>query len=262
MNRWGLMLAASLSLAITGCNQTGTEAEAAPQDQAVALDVLQAAVDNSARPEQARALDESRKPAEILQFLGLQEGDHVADVVSGGGYWAEIMADAVGEDGSVTALEPEQFYSEEVWSALTERQPEIALERYRFEKLEAGTDRFDFAILNLVYHDTYWESEQYDVPRSEPRDFLAALYGAMKPGGIVGVIDHTGPEGDTRQVVEDMHRIDPAVVKADFLEAGFELEATSDMLANPDDDLTLNVFNPEIRGKTDRFVYRFRKPAD
>jgi predicted methyltransferase len=84
----------------------------------------------------------------------------------------------------------------------------------------------------------------------------------VKPGGTVAVIDHVAkPGGDTREVVEKLHRIDPAVVRADFERAGFVLEAQSEMLRVPEDDHSKNVFDPSIRGKTDRFVYRFRKPA-
>jgi predicted methyltransferase len=82
----------------------------------------------------------------------------------------------------------------------------------------------------------------------------------MKPGAVVGVIDHIANPGDTRQTVEKLHRIDPEVVRADFQRAGFKLEAESDMLRNPEDDHNLLVFDPKIRGKTDRFVFKFRKP--
>jgi predicted methyltransferase len=82
----------------------------------------------------------------------------------------------------------------------------------------------------------------------------------MKPDGIVGIIDHAGLPGNTREIVNKLHRIDPAVVKADFEKAGFVLEATSDLLRNPDDDHSKLVFDPSIRGKTDRFVLKFRKP--
>jgi len=82
----------------------------------------------------------------------------------------------------------------------------------------------------------------------------------VKPGGIVGIVDHVGPAGDTRATVEKLHRIDPATVKADFAAAGFRLEKESALLANPADDHSKLVFDPSIRGKTDRFVYRFRKP--
>lgn len=257
-----ITLASALALTLAACSEAPVAEAESPAAQVVSDDVLAAAIANEARPEAARALDESRKPAEVLAFLGLEQGDHAADVISGGGYWAEILAEAVGENGSVTALEPEQFYDEERWAALSAAQPAIALERYRFENFQSEADRFDFAVMNLVYHDLYWESEEYDVPRSEPSAYLATLYAAMKPGGVVGVIDHVANPGDTREAVESFHRIDPAVVRADFEKAGFVLEAQSDMLANPEDDHTVNVFDPAIRGKTDRFVMKFVKPAD
>jgi predicted methyltransferase len=82
----------------------------------------------------------------------------------------------------------------------------------------------------------------------------------MKPGGVVGVVDHIANPGDTRATVDKLHRIDPATVKADFKRAGFVLEGQSDMLRNPADDHSLNVFDPKIRGTTDRFAFKFRKP--
>ena len=257
-----LILTSALALSLAACSQPASEDAAPPAEtQAVSAGALAAAVANEARPEAARERDAGRKPAEILAFLGLEQGDAAVDVISGGGYWAEILARAVGENGSVTAFEPEQFYDEEAWSALSEREPGIAVERYPFEKFAPGADRFDFAIMNLNYHDVYWESEEYKLPRTDPEQFLAALYATMKPGGVVGVIDHTGKPGDTRKTVDDFHRIGPAVVRADFEKAGFVLEAESDMLANPDDPLDVGVFDPAIRGKTDRFVMKFVKPA-
>jgi predicted methyltransferase len=115
-------------------------------------------------------------------------------------------------------------------------------------------------MINLNYHDVYWESAKYGIPRMDPEAFLKTVYASMKPGGIVGVIDHVANPGDTRENVEKFHRIDPATVKADFEKAGFKLAGTSDILRNPADDHSLLVFNPQIRGKTDRFIYKFVKP--
>ena len=128
------------------------------------------------------------------------------------------------------------------------------------EALALDPNAYDFMMLNLNYHDVYWESVKYGVKRMEPEAFVRTVYAAMKPGGVVGVIDHVGNPGDTRETVEKFHRIDPAVVKADFEKAGFKLEAESDLLRNPADDHSKLVFNPEIRGKTDRFLFKFRKP--
>ena len=145
------------------------------------------------------------------------------------------------------------------FTTLHARQPNVFL---RVSPMEAPDmpGKYDFMLINLDYHDVYWESAKYGVKRMEPDQFLKAVFDGMKPGGIVGVIDHVGVPGDTRQTVEKFHRIDPAVVKADFERAGFKLEAESDLLRNPADDHSLLVFDEKIRGKTDRFIYRFRKP--
>lgn len=261
MNRISLTLGTAVALALTGCTGGTEEPAPEPTEQAVSLDALQVAVANPARPEEARDKDESRKPAEVLAFLGLKPGDAAVDIISGGGYWAEIMAGAVGEGGSVTALEPEQLADDDAWSALTARAPGVTIEKYPWDKLAAGNDRFDFAMLNLSYHDLYWQSDEFGIPESDPKVFVDALFAAMKPGGTVGVIDHVGNAGDTPTTVDATHRIDPDVVKADFENAGFILEEESALLRNPDDDHEASVFAPEIRGKTDRFLYRFRKPA-
>ena len=95
----------------------------------------------------------------------------------------------------------------------------------------------------------------------DPDQWLKTVYAAMKPGGIVGIVDHVAnPNSDARATVDKLHRIDPNVIKADFKRAGFQLVGSSDMLRNPADDHSLLVFDPKIRGKTDRVVLKFRKP--
>ncbi|MFA6219460.1 MAG: methyltransferase [Erythrobacter sp.] len=217
------------------------------------------------RPEDARALDEGRKPAQVLAFLGLEPGMVAADLLTGEGYWAEIMGHAVGPEGQVIAYQPEQFFTDDKskadWAALLARAPQVREDRYPFDAFAPPANSLDFAIVNLSYHDIYWTSERFRIPTTDPDAYVRALYAGMKPGGIVGVIDHVGEGSDTRALVDKLHRIDPAVVRADFARAGFVLEAESGLLANPADDHTKLVFDPGVRGKTDRFVFRFRKPG-
>ena len=218
------------------------------------------------RPEAAVALDEVRKPAETLRFLGLRRGDRVLDYFTGNGYYAEIMARAVGPEGLVIGWNPPNFArNERIAAALAgirQRSPNTAFYSTPTTALSFPPASFDFALLHLVYHDAYWESAQFNLPRIDPNTVTRALFDAVRPGGIVAVVDHVAPPGgDTRAVVEATHRIDPAVVRADFERAGFVLEAESQHLRNPQDDLSKNVFDPSIRGRTDRFVYRFRRPA-
>jgi len=207
-------------------------------------------------------LDESRKPAAVLAFLGLEQGMRVLDMFGANQYWAEIIAPAIGPDGMVVVWQPNQFLNDKRRAAFAEftgRQTNVILLNSPFEAPVLGTGAYDFALMNLDYHDVYWESAERNIPRMEPDAWLKRLYDALKPGAAVGIIDHVGPAGDTRALVEKLHRIDPAVVKADFQRAGFVLEGESDLLKNPADDHGLNVFDEKIRGKTDRFIYKFRK---
>jgi predicted methyltransferase len=231
------------------------QAFAAPADYA-------AAVAFKGRPAEAFALDAGRKPAEILNFMQLKPGMKAIDVVTGSGYYAEIMAQVVGAKGSVVAFEPKAFYDDKAKAALDA----VAMRETNFKLATdfAGAmtpNSYNFAMIHLNYHDFYWTSEKNHVPRLDPNVILGALFKAMKPGGIVSVVDHIGPAGDTRALVDKLHRIDPEVVKADFKRAGFVLEAESDLLRMPSDDHTKIVFDPAVRGKTDRFAFRFRKPA-
>jgi predicted methyltransferase len=208
-------------------------------------------------------LDELRKPAEVLQFLGLRPGMRVADPFGGNFYWAEITGRVVGPTGHVTVWNPQQFYSQktyDTYQAVHAKLPNVWLRVSPFEAPDIPAGRYDFMLINLDYHDVYWENAKRGIPRMDPDQWLKAIYAAMKPGGVVGVIDHIANPGDTRATVEKLHRIDPETVKADFKRAGFQLVATSDMLRNPADDHSLLVFDPAIRGKTDRFVFKFRKP--
>lgn len=230
----------------------------APADYATAV-----AADG--RPADKVALDESRKPAEVLDFMGVKPGQKALDFFAGQGYFTQILARAVGPKGSVTAFEPKNFYddprSAPVWRALTAAQKNVAVLPLPMKDFKAPAASFDVALLNLVYHDLYWESTQFAFPRVEPDAILAELHKAMKPGGTVVVVDHVGPAGDTRAVVEKLHRIDPETVKADFARAGFVLDGESDALRIAADDHSLGVFNPAVRGKTDRTMLRFRKPG-
>jgi len=227
-------------------------------------DVAASVAATTSRTEANVKLDEGRKPAELLSFLGLQKGMRVLDMFGANQYWAEIVAPAVGPDGFVVVWQPNQFISDKRKATFAEfaaKQKNVLLINSPFEQPSIGTNAYDFILMNLDYHDVYWESTERKISRMEPDAWLQRLFAAAKPGAVVGIIDHIAtPGGDTRAVVEKVHRIDPAVVKADFLRAGFVLEGESDLLKNPADDHSVNVFDEKVRGKTDRFIFKFRKP--
>lgn len=239
---------------------------AAAKDPASGPAHVAAAVAAPGRPKAATDLDEVRKPVEVLRFMGLKKGDRALDYFTGTGYYADIMAKAVGPRGHVVGWNSASFARREpVVKALADlrsRNSNAAFYSSPSTAIAFAPNSFDFALLHLVYHDAYWESVQFGLPRIDPNTLVKAIWDAVKPGGTVAVIDHVAVAGgDTREVVEKLHRIDPAVVRADFERAGFVLEAQSEMLRVPADDHTKNVFDPSIRGRTDRFVYRFRKPT-
>lgn len=227
-------------------------------------DVAAAVANTAARTPDNVKLDEGRKPAELLGFLGLKPGMHVLDMFGANKYWAEIMAPAVGPKGHVTVWQPTQFLNEKRradFDAFAARQKNVTLISSAFEAPNLPKNQFDFALMNLDYHDVYWESAERKIVRMNPDEWLKTFYAALKPGAIVGIVDHAAnPGGDTRAVVEKLHRIDPKVVEADFKRVGFVVVAGSDMYRNPADDRSLLVFDPKVRGKTDRFVFKFRKP--
>lgn len=223
-----------------------------------------AAVAASDRPQSAKEMDLSRKPVEVLRFLGLERGDRVLDVFGSGGYYGPIMARAVGPTGSVDAWEAANFVggkTRATWTKIQTAIPNLTLIVSPAARIQLPENTYDFVMFNLNYHDLYWESDEYKFPRMDPKPFVRALCRSMKPGAVLGVIDHVANKGGrTRDVAQRLHRIDPATIKADFEAAGFILEAESPLLRNPSDDHRANVFDPAIRFKTDQVIYRFRKP--
>lgn len=209
-------------------------------------------------------LDAGRKPAQVLQFLGLKPGMQVLDLFGANAYWAEITSPVVGPKGHVTVWNPTQFYSDKrkaAFEAFEATHPNVSIVTSPFEAPALPKNYADLVILNDNYHDTYWQNEKLKVPQMDPSAFLKAVYASMKPGATIGVIDHiANPNKDTRATVDKYHRIDPNVVKADFKRAGFVLIGTSNLLRNPADTHDVEVHDPKIAGHTDRFIFKFKKP--
>ena len=221
------------------------------------------------RGEADTALDADRMPARTLAFMQLEEGDRVLDVFAGGGYYAEMIARAVGPAGRVLAHNPTAFSKRDNIRAATmqrgygeARLPNVSALNRDFMSLYLAPNSIDAALFHLVYHDLYFTSAQYGLPRTEPQTVLAELNRALRPGGQVTIIDHTGSGEDPRAEVEAVHRIDPARVVEDMRQAGFEIVAYETFFENPDDNPSINVFDPAVRGKTDRFAMRFAKTGD
>ncbi|MEY4500785.1 MAG: hypothetical protein RIS52_675 [Pseudomonadota bacterium] len=209
------------------------------------------------------ALDEFRKPMETLTFFGLKKGAKVLDFGAGGGYYSVLMARIVGAKGSVVALTPAgsvaSVKTKAKWTTLLAANPNVRQVIQPWDSFPAAQGSYSFVLFHLEYHDLYWESARFGVPKTNPDAVLKRLFGALKPGSIVGVVDHMGKSGDTRAIVDATHRIDPEVVKADFARAGFKLVGESQHLRDKSDDYSKNVFDTSRRNHTDRFVLKFKR---
>jgi len=218
------------------------------------------------RPAADREQDARRKPAEFLEFAGIEPGMTVLDAFSAAGYYTELLSRVVGQDGKVIAYNNPPYAKFAEKGIATRyaggRLPNVEQVTVDVEKLELEPSSLEAAIFVMSFHDLYWRPADGSWPPTDPARMLATLRGALKPGGVVVVQDHVAkPGGDTAAVVNELHRIDPATVRSEFERAGFVFDGESAMLAHPGDDHTKLVFDPAVRGKTDQFVYRFRRPA-
>jgi predicted methyltransferase len=225
---------------------------------------IAAAVASPDRPAKDRERDEVRKPAEVLEFIGVRPGHTVVEYFAAGGNTAEILARVVGAKGRVYMHNPPWLLERpNSVKAIEERLagnrlPNVVRIDKPLDALDLKAGSVDGAVMNLVFHDMFWLTP--DVSR-----VLKDLHAALKGGGYVGVVDHAAPEGTGDRDAKDRdngpHRIDEDFARRMFLDAGFVLEAESDVLRNKEDDRTKPFFAPEMKGKTtDRFVLRFRKP--
>lgn len=238
---------------------------AGPVAAAADTAAIAAAIASPERPVDDREQDARRKPAELLGFLGAAPGMHVIDAFSAGGYYTELLSRIAGPSGSVIAYNNgayAKFAAKGIEARYANgRLPNVRQVTEEVDKLSLPAGSLDAALFVMSYHDLYWRPADGSWPQTDPAQMLAVLAKALEPGGVIVVQDHVAAAGgDTSKVVDELHRIDPAVVRRDFEKAGFEFDGESGVLAHPDDDHTKLVFDETIRGRTDQFVYRFRKP--
>ena len=229
-------------------------------DAAAAID---AAVAHPARPRLDTIRDATRKPADVLKFFDIRPGMRVLDVFAGGGYYSEILNHVVGEDGHVT------LYNNGGWAGYVKAGLDQRLANNRLPNvvnMVAETDAtafepasYDAALFILGFHDLYYVDTGW--PAIDADQFIAAIHDAIKPGGLLGIIDHNAVAGADINTANTLHRIDPAIIEQKLVAAGFVLEGSTDLLRNPEDDRLKPMGDPTIRGRTDRVVQRYRKPG-
>jgi predicted methyltransferase len=225
-------------------------------------DAVTDAIDNLQRPAQDIARDGHRKPAEILSFFDIRPGMTVFEMFAGAGYYTELLDSLVGKNGKVIAHNNEAYLSF-VGEAHQKRHADGRLANTETVIDEANGLQFepnslDAAMLVLTWHDFLFADIDNDWQPVDTGLLLGKLCKAMKPGAVLGLVDHAAnPGGDPAEVAQGLHRVDPQLVRDSFANSCFTLEAEGKFLRNKEDDHTLSVFDKSIRGKTDRFVFRY-----
>lgn len=215
------------------------------------------AVADPKRPAEEVARDPLRHPAEILAFAQLEPGDKVADIRPGAGYFTRLFSDVVGPNGRVYAFVPNRTMARENAGAdaLAAAYPNVTRVNGLLDAMTFDQP-LDMIFMSQEYHDFHIPGFNTDVAKMN-----AAAFAALKPGGRYILIDHEAAPGTGISAVQTLHRIEGDYLKREVEAAGFVYEGESTAVANPADDHSLNVFDEKIRGKTDQFVYRFRKPG-
>lgn len=221
---------------------------------------IAAALADPGRPAADKERDAARHPGELLAFAGIKPGDKVADFIMGGGYFTRILAKAVGDKGRVYAYQPAEFikfraaYADEQKAAVagyanvTPLSDSLAAVKF--------AEPLDAIVTVQNWHDLHLKQS----PPGFAASMAKRLYDNLKPGGVLLVVDHVAATDPGFAVPDKLHRIDPAAARAEIESAGFKFDGSLPILANPADPHTAIVFDPSIQGKTDQFVYRFRKP--
>ena len=218
---------------------------------------ISAAVADPARPAADTARDAERKPAQIVAFAGVKPGDTVVELMPGGGYFTRILSKTVGPKGHVYGLVPEGFAKRpgalDGINALAAQYGNVTI---------MPVDLASFTIPAPA--DVVWTSENYhdfhNGPTANIPGLNKAVFAALKPGGVYYIEDHAAAKGAGTTTTSTLHRIEAAATIKEVEAAGFKLDGQSDLLANPADTHDKAVFDPSIRGKTDKFSLRFRKP--
>jgi predicted methyltransferase len=219
---------------------------------------IDAILADPSRPQEDRDGDASRAPAQVLEFFGVGPGDRVADLLAGGGYYTRILVPLVGNSGRVYAGN-NPFYANFFGEAFDALLAEPAFRNVvridgPVDELALPTDgSLDAVIVSQAYHDLVLGDE-------DRGEMNRRIFGALKSGGVYGIIDHAAAAGTGTSSTESLHRIEQQFIVDEVTAAGFELAAEADVLANPDDGHTVGIFDPSIAGRTDRFVLRFEKP--
>jgi predicted methyltransferase len=227
-------------------------------------DFIAAAVADPNRPDADRQRDANRKPAQTLVFAGVRQGQQIAELLPGGGYFTRIFSKAVGDSGHIYALVPAPSPTAAADAPDFSARIKALAKDPHYGNVSVVVE--PFSQLNVpVPVDLVWTSQNYhdlhNFPGLDLTVFNQMVFAALKPGGIYLILDHAAAAGSGTRDTKTLHRIDAEAVKREVLAAGFVFDGPSTLLRNSDDPHTSAVFDPQIRGKTDQFMLKFHRPA-
>ena len=253
------LLISAAVLGLSACAPVSSAQTAvAPAERASAVvNDYALAIADPLRPASEVERDALRKPAEMLAFAQIEGGERIADIRPEEGYFARLFARAVGPEGRVYAFVPNQTAAREPAHAdtLATDYPNVTPVTGSLEEL-SFPEPLDVVFTAQEYHDFVIERFNVDVAKMN-----AAVFAALKPGGLYEIIDHQAAAGAGTSGVGALHRIEGSALRAQGEAAGFIFDGETDVIRNPADDHSLSVFDEAIRGRSDQFVYRFRKPG-
>jgi predicted methyltransferase len=254
-----MRLAAAVLIALSGGLFAQSGGACAAESQVPAY--VTSAVENPSRAADVAA-DARRHPVEVAAFSKVKPGDTIVELIPGNGYFTRIFSKIVGPKGHIYALWPTQ-YANEAKSNLDDMRKMAATPEYSNVEVVVQPARefkmpkpLDEVFTSQNFHDY---PDKFMGP-ADPLLFSQQVFASLKPGGYFIVIDHVADAGSGLRDTDTLHRIDPAKAKEIVLQAGFKFDGETDVLRNPADDHKSTVFDKSIRGHTDQFAYRFRKP--
>lgn len=225
---------------------------------------LKAAIDHPGRSAADRERDARDQPQAVLQLAGFAPGMVIADIFGGGGYYSEILSRLVGPSGQVRLINNQPYHdyakADAVPRFANDRLPNVSYEINPSENMKLGVASLDGALIIMSYHDLYVADDAGGWPAIDAAQFIDQIVTALKPGGVLLIVDHSAETGTGKSAAQTLHRIDEAFAIADLKAHGLDFTGSIPALRNPEDKRTLGVMNPAIRGKTDRFVHVYRKP--
>ena len=223
-------------------------------------DLINKAVDNPARKESNKKRDPLRKPADVVKFMGVKPGMTILDMYSDGSHYTEILSAIVGNNGRVIAhmfpnagRDPDNPTS--TYIRTSDHLKNVVPIYANINDLDFKENSLDQIFIIQFYHDFYFKGIDVDIDKT-----LATFHKALKPGRIIAIVDNEAVMGSPSNTGDTLHRIDPAIVKRDMAKAGFIFEGENDVLLNDTDNKSISVFDDSVRGKTSRFIQKFRNP--